>query len=163
MNRTSMTTFDCNRLGISMKIKQVIRNSQKNSGFVLIESIVSMVIILMAFDLMVLSLDAVRRPENYQQVTFYRCVSLIEGEKFSFKVDGISNDELKLTSPKTNKRYRLMKYKDNVILTGYENGYVPLIERVSAIRFWRKYKQINFEVRYQNGETYHAKIISGSG
>ncbi|GAY73156.1 ComGF family competence protein [Lentilactobacillus kosonis] len=135
----------------------IIKNDQDH-GFVLAEAIISLIIILFGCNIMLASLKVVNKPSNYQQISFYRLVSLLESDKFNFKFKTASKDAIILSSSVTKKNYRLRKVNDVVFLAGHENGYVPLLNNVKVIKFYEVQRDIRLNVEFNNGEECHAQL-----
>jgi len=135
-----------------------IRNH--SGGFILAETIVSMAIIIFSFGILLWNLKIVNIPANYQQISFYRFISLIENDKFKFKFENPKKQGILLDSKSNNKYYRIKKVKNIVTLAGENNGYIPLVQNVKKIEFSKAKDRPEITVIFENGERYRALVSS---
>lgn len=79
--------------------------SKKRSGYLLIESLVSLLICVLAVWTITVMINYMGRAKNKQVIAFYEYIQLLESSRYQFQIRGIHSRDVKLYSSETQKKF----------------------------------------------------------
>lgn len=140
-----------------MKIKYGMGNNR--DGFSLVESMLSLLLMAMAFAIMTFTCDQIKNNRfNKAESSYYKFLDVLESDKYQFKVIEITKDnDVELMSKTDHKKYVLNQYRNMIRLRSENGGHMPLILEVKKVRW--NYKRHILQINVNTGG-YHFKSKS---
>lgn len=121
-------------------------------GYLLIESMISLIICTFAIWTIMTMINFVTRAFEDQTTNFYAFIDLLESDHFRFQIVKATNDDVLLYSPVTKKRYHMEQYQTMIRFTGNHLGHVPILINVQKVCWKKSAKGVTTSVTFKNGE-----------
>ncbi|MGF2424953.1 competence type IV pilus minor pilin ComGF [Lentilactobacillus otakiensis] len=133
--------------------RQLLTNKRlSRPGYLLIEGLVSILISVFAVWTIITMISYAGNVKRENTVNFYSYLTLIESDRYQFKVLKHYPNKLILYSPVTDKRYRIEEYKNMVRLTGAYKGHVPAITDIQHVAWHKDRGCLRTDVTFENGQ-----------
>ncbi|EHO48574.1 competence type IV pilus minor pilin ComGF [Lentilactobacillus kisonensis] len=135
-----------------MKKRSNDNHFKKRSGYLLIESLVSLLICVLAVWTITVMINYMGRAKNKQVIAFYEYIQLLESSRYQFQIRGIHSRDVKLYSSETQKIYHMQQYDDMIRITGAKLGHVRLLSTIKNVNWSYDRRCLKTIVTFENGQ-----------
>lgn len=129
---------------------------KEKKGFIIIETLMGLFVLGMIAMLISFVISFKRKYINDDSHTIQYQLFLkdIESNNMKYKLEKVLNSEVVMISEVTQKRYRMFKHGESIIISGIKNGYSPILDDVKNVSFNVQNKHLKIEVVFYNNEEY---------
>lgn len=135
---------------------QFIIKGKRRKGYLLIESLVSLMICICAVWTVVVMIKYVGQTRNRHQVDFYSYIQILESERFKFELQNVRSKDVRMYSPVTKKKYHMQLYDDMIRITGVKMGHMRALTAVKDVNWSRDRGCLKTVVTFSNGQQCYA-------
>ena len=129
----------------------------KRSGFTIVESLFSLVVVAMATFLIATFFTLLLRDVHHQDETTNFYLYLNELEKRDYRMAECTPHRIYLIDHQNKHRYQIKFFKHSIILTGPRFGYVPLLRNVDHLDYSYQKDILRSRITMMNQQRFSAK------